>query len=1102
MRIRRTTVLCLVLAIVWASGCRRETQDFPTGVVLSRVLPGGSAEEAGLLAGDRLLSFRRAANPPSAPEPFETELSSCLDLALADLEQAPRGAVRILVERPRAGAAPRRIDLEIPWDGLKIRCRPAKAEDPKSRFSNLLADAQDAADRHQNDVAEQAFAKAEAAIRANGDPHWLAHLLDVRAGFRTDSGRLPEALVDAQEALKIRQRIAPDSLTLAQSHAALGLAFTEKRDNASALPHLETALALRTKLATESFSLAQAQVLLSRSLLREPNSIARAEELMRAAQKIVEQRAPESRLAGVLAMNLGVTERLRNRFVESESLQRRALRILRRIDPEAPIVADVLSNLAVLASIRGDYGQAEGFVRGALDIQRRHNPGGPGDGAALSNLGIIEMQRNSLEAAETHMLAALETFDRLTPNNPSSARTLTNLSTVARAAQANDRAESYASRALALHRAQDPDSTIIAYDLVILAELAALRGDKVMAAQRIGEAIAIANRQAASAELASVYLRAAQLLWELGQREAGQPLLERALQILDRVAPQTADQADGYGQLARLARHRGEIALAERHSARALDILDAAVGRLGGSDLDRSRTRKRFADLYRAAIEVALDLGDAPRAYHTLERFRSRTLLDLLSERDLEAPAEIPLALRNEARRIEADLATGEQKLGALDPSQDGPQIDILLAERSRLLDERETVRAGVRRASPRYAALATPKPLDLNAARKTLDADSLGLAYSLGERELVVFVLYPDGFPKAPPAGLTAHRIAVERREVEATVSAFRAQLLAKKGLGDPAFRALAERLSSWLLAPAAEPLAKAKRISISPDGALATLPFAALSAPQGAPDEKRRYVVERWSFSTVSSATLAAELRRAGEEKRGPMALVGFGDPVIPRSKLALNDNPSRELRGWFRFRETLSPLPASRAEVEGIGKLFGTSELRFGQEATEQRFLTETPRGRRVHFAGHALLDPRFPLESSLALSPPKTPIRAGDDGLLQAWEIFERLRLAADLVVLSACGTALGTESGGEGLLGLTRAFHFAGARAVLSSLWSVADRSTANLMARFYRHLARGLPSDVALSTAQREILALSQAPPFHWAAFQLDGDPRVSAGAR
>jgi CHAT domain-containing protein len=159
--------------------------------------------------------------------------------------------------------------------------------------------------------------------------------------------------------------------------------------------------------------------------------------------------------------------------------------------------------------------------------------------------------------------------------------------------------------------------------------------------------------------------------------------------------------------------------------------------------------------------------------------------------------------------------------------------------------------------------------------------------------------------------------------------------------------------------------------------------------------------------------------------------------------------------------------------------------------------------------LHFGCHGILDPVLPLESGLALSPEPSSGSGGDNGFLQAWEILEHVRTDADLVVLSACDSGLGAEVRGEGLIGLSRAFHYAGARSVLASLWSVSDASTAQLMGRFYSHLRAGATTDVALQSAQLELLAgpvselidghgqeVDYSQPFHWAAFQLIGDWR------
>jgi len=122
---------------------------------------------------------------------------------------------------------------------------------------------------------------------------------------------------------------------------------------------------------------------------------------------------------------------------------------------------------------------------------------------------------------------------------------------------------------------------------------------------------------------------------------------------------------------------------------------------------------------------------------------------------------------------------------------------------------------------------------------------------------------------------------------------------------------------------------------------------------------------------------------------------------------------------------------------------------------------------------------------------------TPARPGEgtgNGLLQAWEILERIRIDAELVTLSACESGRGRDMGGEGLIGLSRAFQHAGASSVLASLWAVSDRSTAEWMHHFYAALQRGMPRDEALRAAQAEMRSQpAYAHPFHWAAFQLSG---------
>jgi CHAT domain-containing protein len=282
--------------------------------------------------------------------------------------------------------------------------------------------------------------------------------------------------------------------------------------------------------------------------------------------------------------------------------------------------------------------------------------------------------------------------------------------------------------------------------------------------------------------------------------------------------------------------------------------------------------------------------------------------------------------------------------------------------------------------------------------------------------------------------------------------------------------------------LRPAGRALDDAERILISPDGPLHLLPFAALVRQREPPS----FLAEWKPLPTIASASVYAEIKKTRRAAADPMPrLVAFGDPAPATAPTGDTDSRSA--------RVALRPLPWSREEVERIAALFGPGARRhLGASATEAQALSLGKDVRYVHFATHGLLDARSPLDSALVLAPP-LPGQAGDDGLLRAWEVRDRLHLDADLVALSACESGLGREATAEGLIGLARAFQHAGARSVLASLWAISDRSTAPLMESFYGRLRSGAPRDRALQEAQMASLRQG-AHPYHWAAFQLSGD--------
>ena len=184
---------------------------------------------------------------------------------------------------------------------------------------------------------------------------------------------------------------------------------------------------------------------------------------------------------------------------------------------------------------------------------------------------------------------------------------------------------------------------------------------------------------------------------------------------------------------------------------------------------------------------------------------------------------------------------------------------------------------------------------------------------------------------------------------------------------------------------------------------------------------------------------------------------------------------------------------PLPGTREEVKALG-----TQALLGADASEAGFrvaVAKRPRWRAVHFACHGLVDPERPMLSSLALT-----ASGDDDGFLTALDVF-RMKIPADLVVLSACETGKGKIVKGEGIVGLTRAFMFAGAPRVIVSLWKVDDQATRALMTKFYelwnpKDGSKGLATAASLKRAQEFVASQEKwKHPYYWAAWVLWGLP-------
>lgn len=545
---------------------------------------------------------------------------------------------------------------------------------------------------------------------------------------------------------------------------------------------------------------------------------------------------------------------------------------------------------------------------------------------------------------------------------------------------------------------------------------------------------------------------------------------------------------------------------------RAVDAVEKQKMKIGGSAEEKSSFGAKFADYYRACIESLTERQRPGEAFHILERSRARSLLAMLAERDLLFASDLPADLTRQRKLADAEYDRAQAAINRLNPAKDGEEIERQLGHLQELRKKQEDIAAQIRKASPRLASLQYPQPLDLGGVRGALDPGTVLLSYSIGEERSFLFVVEPAGV-KAAGSGLSVLALPVGEKLLREKVEAFRNVIQRHNTSDQQVLNQQAGELYDLLMKPAEQLIAANERILISPDGPLHTLPFGALMKKEkhGKKSEAKRYVIEWKPIHTVVSATVYAELKKTRREGADPSSVrvTAFGDPKyqsVPKEKAGQISNP--ELRSMVTRGFELTPLPSTRVEVENIARLYPENTAKYlGADATEERAKSIGKDSRYIHFAVHGLLDERFPLNSALVLTIPDKPVEGQDNGLLQAWEIFEQVHLDADLVTLSACETGLGKEMGGEGLVGLTRAFQYAGAHSVVASLWSVSDESTAELMKRFYGYLKAGRAKDDALRMAQIDLIRPGSQPnhsdhgatttnahPFHWAAFELIGD--------
>ena len=767
-------------------------------------------------------------------------------------------------------------------------------------------------------------------------------------------------------------------------------------------------------------------------------------------------------------------------------------------DRELGSVAASLTGLASFHRRRGEPQKALDKLLEALKISDL-----TGEVEVLNHLGAAYLDLGDAESALARYEQALEILRRNKDRGRWMAGTLTSIGQVYRTEnRAEDSLPSF-EEALAISRE-------VGYsrgEALALHNLGMARlnlGETAQARRDLEQALPLRRQTGDRQGEASTLLALGKVHQAEGDLETAATVMRQALKLAEAIEA-TFLKADAHFGLARLERERDHLEDSLAEIRQAISLLKSVR-----SDLSDDRLRSSFLSSKRSFYDFYVDLllrldsrvpggGFAKQALEASEAGRARSLLDLLAEGRLDFSRGISPELKSEEQDVLARLSQIQRQLTD-ELSKRQPRQAILTALREHLGQvetERQTLQLKIQAEHPLYAQVRYPPPLHFEGIQEHVNADTAFLEYFLGEESAYLFVVTRER--------LTVHRLP-DATEISAQVRKVRSALADSSWLSVPSFVRAAYRLYEMVVAPARIDLAGKRHLLIAPDGALHFLAFEALiTKPAGSREPSSLpYFLGDFSVSYVPSASvlswLALPRPSAAAGTGTPEQLVAFADPYYgpedppAGAEMARSDNVERggtEQPGW-RFPR----LEGSEREVKEIAKRYPASEVKIyrGEDANEGNVKGNPLVGfaKRLHFATHAILDEQRPEWSGLALTRTEAP---EDDGVLRVFEIFN-LELSADLVVLSACETGLG-ELTGEGLVGVTRAFLYAGAPSVVVSLWRVADTAAPDLMLDFYESLDRSGHKAEALRQAKLKMIRhggkLSR--PYFWAPFVLVGRP-------
>jgi len=806
----------------------------------------------------------------------------------------------------------------------------------------------------------------------------------------------------------------------------------------------------------------------------------------------------------------------------------------------------LLVAMARLYTMSGDHQRALEGNRKVLALSRQTGDR-VGEGAALNNIGYANESLGNLELARDYFRQALAIFEDL---KIPQAEILT-LQYIGQASyllgELEEAQKSYEESLARLKQARDHSPFTEADLHNYLGVLYLSQNRKEDSLRSFQQALSIFEKGENVRGLAYTLNNIGYYYWRLGEKQKALDHYLRALTLMRAFQDHQGEVLTLY-YVARIETDLGNLASARSRIEESIGTIESSRTKVASHDLLSSYAAS-IHQHYELYINILMQLHklhpgenlDAI-ALEASERGRARSLLETINESraDIRQGVDPELLRRERALQAQFDAKAAAQikLLGGKHEKKDADRLD---QEIRKLTREYQELEDEIRTNGPGYAELTRPSPLRAPEIRELLDPDTVLLEYSLGDERSFVWAITQDsvnGFelPAREEIEAAAHRISTaltERNREESNETLPRRKVRLENAEID--YATAAARLAHLVLDPVVPVLGR-KRLVVIPDGALQLVPFAALPAPAKntpssfnarLPTAPRLLMEDHEIINLPSASVLAVQRRTLANRSPAPHAVAVLANPVFDREdervKEALSakaKNPAAEpvqpggqapLSSAANSKQTseltralrdvglkrIAPLYFSQEEAESIIGLVPKGEGLAALNFRASRALATSPelsKYRVIHFATHGVLDLEHPELSGILLSMVDENGQP-QDGYLRLYQIYN-LNLPADLVVLSACQTAIGKQVKGEGLMALTRGFMYAGATRVVASLWKVDDAATAELMKEFYKQMfTAGLKPAAALREAQ---IKMSQQKrwrsPYYWAGFVLQGE--------